>query len=181
MSRIGKLPIKIPEKVKVAVDPATALIKVEGPKGKLQLKYNTGVNVNVKDGTVLVERPNESREARSLHGLTRTLINNAVRGVSQGYEQALEITGVGFRAEVKGKQVHFALGFSHPVVFDLPEGITCEVDKQTRVVLRGVDKHLLGLTAAQVRSIRPPEPYKGKGIKYAEEKIRRKVGKQGAA
>lgn len=181
MSRIGKLPIKIPEKVKVAIDATNALVKAEGPKGKLQLKYNPQIRVSVKDGTVLVELPDDSRASRELHGLTRTIINNAVRGVSQGYEQVLEITGVGFRAEVKGKQVHMALGFSHPVVYDLPEGITCEVDKQTRVILRGVDKHLLGLTAAQVRSIRPPEPYKGKGIKYAEEKIRRKVGKQGAA
>lgn len=181
MSRIGKLPITIPEKVKVSVDPANAQIKVEGPKGKLELKYNPGVNVVVKDGVLTVERPNDSREARSLHGLTRTIIANAVRGVSEGYEQALEISGVGFRAEVKGKVLHMALGFSHPVAYDIPEGITCEVDKQTRVILRGVDKQLVGMTAAQIRAIRPPEPYKGKGIKYAEEKIRRKVGKQGSA
>jgi large subunit ribosomal protein L6 len=131
---------------------------------------------------VQVTRPDESRLAKGLHGLTRTLLRNALDGVVKGYDRTLEISGVGFKAEVKGKDIHFALGFSHPVVFKLPEGITAEVDpKQTKVTLRGVDKHLLGLTSAKIRALRPPEPYKGKGIKYAEEKVRRKEGKTGAA
>src|SRR6266496_3336812 len=147
MSRVGKMPVKIPEKVKVPV-----------------------------------ARPDESRLSKGLHGLTRTLVKNAVDGVVKGYDRGLEINGVGFKAEVKGKDINFTLGFSHPVVFRLPEGVTAEVDpKQTRVTVRGVDKHLLGLTAAKIRALRPPEPYKGKGIKYAEETIRRKEGKTGAA
>jgi large subunit ribosomal protein L6 len=129
-----------------------------------------------------VSRPDETALSKGLHGLTRTLVKNALEGVTRGYEQALEISGVGFKAEVKGKEIHLALGFSHPVVFKLPEGIAAEVDpKQTRITVRGVDKHLLGLTAAKIRGLRLPEPYKGKGIKYAEETIRRKEGKTGAA
>jgi large subunit ribosomal protein L6 len=144
--------------------------------------FNPVVKVEVDKGEVRVSRPDESRLSKGLHGLTRTLVKNALDGVTRGYEQSLEISGVGFKAEVKGKEIHFALGFSHPVVFKLPEGITAEVDpKQTRVTVRGVDKHLLGLTAAKIRDLRPPEPYKGKGIKYAEETIRRKEGKTGAA
>jgi len=180
MSRIGKLPVKIPEKVKVSVD--RTHVKIEGPKGKMAFPYNPIVKVEVANNEVSVSRPDESPKAKGLHGLTRTLVRNAIDGVLKGYERVLEISGVGFKAELKGKEIHFALGYSHPVVFQLPEGITAEVDpKQTRVTLRGVDKHLLGLTAAKVRALREPEPYKGKGIKYAEEKIRRKEGKTGAA
>jgi large subunit ribosomal protein L6 len=180
MSRIGKLPVKIPEKVKVSVD--RTLVRVEGPKGKMSFPYNPAVKVEVANNEVSVTRPDESRLAKGLHGLTRTLVRNAIDGVTKGYERVLEISGVGFKAELKGKDIHFALGYSHPVVFKLPEGITAEVDpKQTRITLRGVDKHLLGLTAAKVRALREPEPYKGKGIKYAEETIRRKEGKTGAA
>jgi large subunit ribosomal protein L6 len=180
MSRVGKLPVKIPEKVKVAVDGTT--VKVEGPKGKMSFAFNPVVKVAVDKGQVTVTRPDESRLAKGLHGLTRTMVKNAVEGVTKGYERALEINGVGFKAELKGKELHFALGFSHPVVFRLPEGITAEVDpKQTRLMVRGVDKHLLGLTAAKIRDLRAPEPYKGKGIKYATETIRRKEGKTGAA
>jgi large subunit ribosomal protein L6 len=180
MSRVGKLPVKIPEKVKVAVD--GNLVKVEGPKGKMAFPFNPRVSVAVDKGEVRVARPDESRLSKGLHGLTRTLVKNAVEGVVKGYEKNLEISGVGFKAEVKGKDVHFTLGFSHPVVFKLPDGITAEVDaKQTKVTVRGVDKHLLGLTAAKIRGLRPPEPYKGKGIKYAGEQIRRKEGKTGAA
>jgi large subunit ribosomal protein L6 len=180
MSRVGKLPVKIPEKVKVSVD--GAVVKVEGPKGKMSFPFNTRVAVAVDKGEVKVTRPDETRESRSLHGLTRTLVKNAVEGVVKGYERMLEISGVGFKAEVKGKDVHFVLGFSHPIVFRLPEGITAEVDaKQTKITVRGVDKHLLGLTAAKIRALRPPEPYKGKGIKYATEHVRRKEGKTGAA
>ncbi len=180
MSRIGKLPVKIPEKVKVSV--VGSEVKVEGPKGKMAFPFNPIVAIQVANGQVTVTRPDESRAARSLHGLTRTLVRNAVDGVTRGYDRVLEISGVGFKAEVKGKDIHFTLGFSHPVVFRLPDGITAEVDpKQVRLVIKGVDKHLLGLTAAKIRALRPPEPYKGKGIKYAEETIRRKEGKTGAA
>ena len=180
MSRIGKLPVKVPDKVKVAVTGNT--IKVEGPKGKMTFPFNPKMKIEVGAGEVKVVRPDDSRESRGLHGLTRTLVRNAVDGVTKGYEQVLEISGVGFKAEVKGKEIHFTLGFSHPVIFKLPEGITAEVDaKQTKVTVKGVDKHLLGLTAAKIRGLREPEPYKGKGIKYAEETIRRKEGKTGAA
>jgi large subunit ribosomal protein L6 len=180
MSRVGKLPVKVPEKVKVSVD--GSLVKVEGPKGKMSFPFNPLVKVEVGKGEVKVTRPDETRAAKSLHGLTRTLLRNAVDGVTKGYERNLEISGVGFKAEVKGKEIHFTLGFSHPVVFKLPEGITAEADaKQVKLTVRGVDKHLLGLTAAKIRGLRPPEPYKGKGIKYAEETVRRKEGKTGAA
>jgi large subunit ribosomal protein L6 len=180
MSRVGKLPVKIPDKVKVSV--VNGDVKVEGPKGKMQFPYNPMVKVEVAAGAVQVSRPDDSREARGLHGLTRTLVRNAIDGVVKGYERTLEISGVGFKAEAKGKEINFTLGFSHPVVFKLPDGVTAEVDaKQTRVTVRGVDKHLLGLTAAKIRALRPPEPYKGKGIKYAEETIKRKEGKTGAA
>jgi large subunit ribosomal protein L6 len=180
MSRVGKLPVKIPEKVKVSVD--GTLVKVEGPKGKMTFPFNPRVSVAVEKGEVRVARPDESRVAKGLHGLTRTLVKNALEGVVKGYEKTLEISGVGFKAEVKGKDLHFTLGFSHPVVFRLPEGITAEVDpKQTKLTVKGVDKHLLGLTAAKIRALRPPEPYKGKGIKYSNEIVRRKEGKTGAA
>jgi large subunit ribosomal protein L6 len=180
MSRVGKLPVKIPEKVKVAVSGHS--VKVEGPKGKMTFPFNPVVSVEVAGNEVKVTRPDETRLAKGLHGLTRTLLKNAVEGVTKGYERVLEISGVGFKAELKGKDINFTLGFSHPVIFKLPEGVTAEVDpKQTKVVIRGVDKHLLGLTAAKIRALRPPEPYKGKGIKYAEETVRRKEGKTGAA
>jgi large subunit ribosomal protein L6 len=180
MSRVGKIPVKIPDKVKVAVDGTT--IKVEGPKGKMAFPYNPVVKVEVEKGEVKVSRPDESRLAKGLHGLTRTLVKNALEGVTKGYERTLEISGVGFKAELKGKDIHFALGFSHPVVFKLPDGVAAEVDaKQTKITVRGADKHLLGLTAAKIRDLRGPEPYKGKGIKYANEIIRRKEGKTGAA
>ena len=180
MSRVGKLPVKVPEKVKVSVD--GNLVKVEGPKGKMSFPFNPLMSVVVDKGEVRVTRPDESRLAKGLHGLTRTLVKNACEGVVKGYERGLEISGVGFKAELKGKEILFTLGFSHPVLFKLPEGVTAEVDaKQTKLVVRGVDKHLIGLTAAKIRGLRPPEPYKGKGIKYAEEHVRRKEGKTGAA
>jgi large subunit ribosomal protein L6 len=180
MSRVGRMPVKVPEKVKVSVD--GNVVKVEGPKGKMSFPFNPTVKVEVEKGEVKVSRPDESRLAKGLHGLTRTLIKNACEGVVKGYERNLEISGVGFKAELKGKEILFTLGFSHPVLFKLPEGVTAEVDaKQTKLVVRGVDKHLIGLTAAKIRSLRPPEPYKGKGIKYAEEHVRRKEGKTGAA
>jgi large subunit ribosomal protein L6 len=174
------MPVKIPEKVKVSV--TDHVVRVEGPKGKMSFSTNPIVAIAVDKGEVTVTRPDDSRLAKGLHGLTRTLVKNAVEGVVKGYERGLEISGVGFKAEVRGKEINFTLGFSHPVVFKLPEGVTAEVDaKQTKLVVRGVDKHLLGLTAAKIRALRPPEPYKGKGIKYANEIIRRKEGKTGAA
>lgn len=180
MSRVGKIPVVIPEKVKVAVEGAT--VKVEGPKGKAAFTFDPRMKVEVSSGEVKVSRPDDSRLAKGLHGLTRTLVKNAIQGVTQGYQRTLEISGVGFKAELKGKEVNFTLGFSHPVIFKLPEGVTAEVDpKQTRVTVRSADKHLLGLTAAKIRALRPPEPYKGKGVKYAGEVVRRKEGKTGAA
>ncbi|MFY2557941.1 50S ribosomal protein L6 [Corallococcus terminator] len=186
MSRIGKLAIKLGDKTKAIV--AGQQVNFEGPKGKLSVKLPARVKVEIKDGQVNVLREDDSREARSLHGLTRTILANAAKGVSTGFERKLDIRGVGFRAEVKGKAIHFALGYSHPVVFNLPEGVTAEVDKAARtedslptvgLTLRSADKEVLGATAVNIRSLRPPEPYKGKGIKYTEERIRRKEGKTG--
>jgi large subunit ribosomal protein L6 len=179
MSRIGKLPIPIPDKVKVAIQGRE--IRAEGPKGKASLTVAERVLVRIDGKSILVERPDDERDARALHGLTRTLVNNLVTGVATGFERVLEITGVGYRAEVKGKEIHFTLGYSHPIVFPLPEGVSADVEKQTKVTIRGPDKHVLGLAAAEIRKLRKPEPYKGKGVKYAEETIRRKQGKTGAA
>ncbi|HWV37639.1 MAG TPA: 50S ribosomal protein L6 [Vulgatibacter sp.] len=179
MSRIGKKPIEIPAKVKVVLDGRR--ISAEGPKGKGSFTLGESVSVRVEGNQILVERPDDSAQARSMHGLTRSLVNNLVTGVSEGFSKTLDINGVGFRAEVKGKEVHLNLGFSHPVVFPLPEGVTAEVERQTHLTLRSADKQVLGETAAKIRSLRLPEPYKGKGIKYADETIRRKQGKTGAA
>jgi large subunit ribosomal protein L6 len=179
MSRIGKLPIEVPDKVKVALSSGKVL--VEGPRGKLQVNVDPRMSVSMKDAAIIVTRPDDERVSKSLHGLTRTLIFNAIRGVSVGYEEVLEISGVGFRAELKGKVLNLSLGFSHAVDFQMPEGVTCDVDKGTRVTLKGSDKHLVGMTASRIRQVRRTEPYKGKGVKYAGERIRRKVGKQGAS
>jgi len=178
MSRIGKQPISIPSGVKVAL--AGAEISVQGPKGKLQRVLNASVKVEVEADTVRVCPPENPRETTALQGLTRTLIANMVEGVTKGYQRILEINGVGYRAEMKGKVLALALGYSHPVEYPLPEGVSAEVDAKTnKIVLSGIDKELLGATAAKIRSFRAPEPYKGKGIKYAEERILRKAGKTG--
>ncbi len=189
MSRIGKLPVKLADKVKAAV--AGDQVNFEGPKGKISVKIpDARIKISVKDGTLQCERPNDDRKVRALHGLTRAIMANAAKGVATGWERALAIRGVGFRAEVKGKQVHFALGYSHPVVFDLPEGVTAEVGKTPRtedtlptidLTLRGVNRELVGKTAREIRALRPPEPYKGKGIKLHDETVRRKEGKTGTA
>ncbi|MFZ5468051.1 MAG: 50S ribosomal protein L6 [Myxococcota bacterium] len=189
MSRIGKLPIKLADKVKATVEGQT--VKFEGPKGKLAVKLpHPEIKAAVKDGVLSVSRPTDSRRARSLQGLTRAILANAAKGVASGWERSLAIRGVGFRCEVKGKQIHLALGFSHPVVFDLPEGVTAEVGKTPRtedslptldLTLRSADRELLGSTVVKIRALRPPEPYKGKGIKYADERVRRKEGKTGTA
>lgn len=179
MSRIGRQPIAVPDKVKLTL--GTGEMKAEGPKGKAQAKIADGITLKLEGKTLLVERKDDSPRNRALHGLTRTIVNNVVHGVSVGFERVLEITGVGYRAEIKGNEIHLTLGYSHPVVFPLPAGVTAEVEKQTKLFLRGADKVTLGETASRVRKLRGPEPYKGKGIKYAEETIRRKQGKTGAA
>jgi large subunit ribosomal protein L6 len=178
MSRIGKKPIAIPKGVQVAVKDHH--VEVQGPKGKLALTVPEPCSVQVSDGTIVVGRGAEHRTAKALHGLTRALVANMVRGVTEGFERRLEIVGIGYRAQLSGKSLTFSLGYSHPIIFPLPEGIQAEVDKQTAITLRGVDKHLVGQTAAQIRSLRRPDPYKGKGIRYADEVVRKKVGKAGA-
>ena len=175
MSRIGKLPVTIPAGVKVAVD--TDAVHVEGPKGKLHTTVPAGVNVNVEGNIVRIERRAEDRKSRALHGLTRKLIANMAQGVSQGFTRVLDINGVGYRAEVKGQEIHMTLGYSHPVIFPLPQGVTASVERQIIITLSGADRQLLGETAAKIRGLRLPEPYKGKGIKYREEFIKRKAGK----
>jgi large subunit ribosomal protein L6 len=175
VSRIGKLPITIPSGVKVAVEPKEVCL--EGPKGKLKTAVPVGVRVKVERNVVRVEREGEERKVRALHGLTRKLIANMAQGVSQGFSRVLEINGVGYRAEVKGQEIQISLGFSHPVVFSLPVGVTATVERQVIITLSSADRQLLGETAAKLRGLRPPEPYKGKGVKYREEVIRRKAGK----
>lgn len=175
MSRIGRLPVSIPNGVKVALD--ERVVRVEGPKGKLHVDLPAGIQVSVEGNLLRVSREAEERKSKALHGLTRKLIANVVQGVSSGFTRVLEINGVGYRAEVKGSELHFTLGYSHPIVFPLPPGITAIVERQVIVTLQGADRQLLGKTAAVVRSLRPPEPYKGKGVKYREEVIKRKAGK----
>jgi len=175
VSRIGKLPVTIPSGVKVAVD--SSGVRLEGPKGKLQATLPPGVDVKVEGNVVRVERRNDERKSRAIHGLTRKLIANMAHGVSQGFSRVLDINGVGYRAEVKGQEIHMTLGYSHPVVFPLPAGISASVERQIIITLTSADRQLLGETAAKIRSLRPPEPYKGKGIKYREELIKRKAGK----
>ncbi len=175
MSRIGKLPVSIPSGVTVAVEPGA--VKVSGPKGKLAAAVSPLAEVKVDGNTVTITRRDDSRDARAVHGLTRVLVSNMVTGVSTGFRRVLEINGVGYRAEAKGRSLQLALGYSHPVIFPLPDGVEAKVDKQTVITLEGPDRQVLGATASRIRELRPPEPYKGKGIKYAEEKIRRKAGK----
>lgn len=178
MSRIGKQPIPVPAKVTVAVNDRQ--VSVKGPGGQLHRTVHPLALVTVEGTAVIVKRADESRLARALHGLTRTLINNMVHGVTEGFKRELDIIGVGYRAEVKGKDLQLALGFSHPVVFAVPEGIKIQVEKQTHLVIGGADKELVGETAARIRRIRPPEPYNGKGVRYSNEVIKKKVGKTAA-
>jgi large subunit ribosomal protein L6 len=179
MSRIGKLPIPVPSGVDVSLD--ERVVTVKGPKGTLSHTVAAPITVDRSDdGTLAVTRPDDERESRSLHGLTRTLIANMVTGVTDGYEKRLEIVGVGYRVLSKGPtQLEFQLGYSHPIVFDAPEGITFTVDGPTRLGVAGIDKQLVGEVAANIRKLRKPEPYKGKGVRYAGEVVRRKVGKAG--
>jgi large subunit ribosomal protein L6 len=178
MSRIGKLPIAVPSGVDVAIDDAQVTVK--GPKGTLSHVVAAPITVERNDGVLDVKRPDDERQSKALHGLTRTLINNMVVGVTEGFEKRLEIVGVGYRVLSKGPtQLEFQLGYSHPIVFDAPEGITFSVDGPTRLGVAGIDKQLVGEVAANIRKLRKPEPYKGKGVRYAGEHIRRKVGKAG--
>ena len=177
MSRIGRLPIDIPAGVTVSVSGRE--VSVKGPKGELELTIAQPLEVSVEENQVLVTRPDDERESRSLHGLTRTLINNNIIGVTQGYTKGLEVVGTGYRVAQKGSAIEFALGFSHPVLIDTPAGITLTVEGNNKVTVSGIDKQAVGEAAANIRKIRKPEPYKGKGVRYAGEVVRRKAGKSG--
>ena len=179
MSRVGKKPIPVPNGVKVTVNGDS--VDVEGPKGKLQQMFPSVVRFELSDGQLHAQLVNEGdKSLRKFHGLARSLVANAVHGVSEGFKKELDIVGIGYRAEVKGQTVVFALGYSHPVVFDIPSGIEITVDKQTHIVVRGIDRQLVGQVAADMRSLRKPDPYKGKGVRYTGEVLKKKVGKTGA-
>lgn len=175
MSRVGLKPITLPEKVAVKVDGAK--VQVEGPKGKLDFELPAGITLKADDGSVVVSRAAETRELRALHGTARSLVNNMIIGVSQGFTKDLEIHGVGLRAAVKGKELDLSLGRSHPLLHPIPSGLTVTVNENTKIKVEGIDKQLVGQFAAEVRGYYPPEPYKGKGVRYADERVRRKEGK----
>mgnify|MGYP000852008833 CR=1 FL=1 len=177
MSRIGKMPVAVPSGVDIKIEGST--LKVKGSKGELARSFSDRVALDLSDGTLTVSRVDDSREARALHGLTRALVFNMVTGVAEGFTKTLEIHGVGYRAAMKGSGIEFQLGFSHPVVVTAPEGITFEVTSPTKFAVSGIDKQLVGEVAANIRKIRKPEPYKGKGVRYAGEVVRRKAGKAG--
>lgn len=177
MSRIGKKPIEIPNGVDVKIDGNTVTVK--GSKGEISKSFSKDMKIEINDGVLTVERPNENKEIKAIHGLTRTLINNMIIGVTEGYSKQLEIIGTGYRAAKKGKVLSLNLGFSHPLELEDPEGIEVEVPSANSIIVKGVDKQLVGSYAAKIRSYREPEPYKGKGVKYIDEHVRRKVGKTG--
>lgn len=179
MSRVGKQPIKVPSGVKVEVKDSA--IRVEGPKGKLTYKIPQGVSVKLDAGQLAIENNNSAENSRALHGLVRTLVHNMVHGVSQGFSRELEIVGVGYRAQTKGNVLNLTLGYSHPIDYKLPEGVQAKVDGNTKVTISGADKMLVGLVAAKIRSFKEPEPYQGKGVRYANETIIRKQGKAAGA
>lgn len=178
MSRIGKLPVEVPAGVEVTIGEGN-LVTVKGPKGTLTRKMADDMNIAVEAGQIVVTRPSDLKRHKALHGLTRTLLNNMVIGVTKGYEKVLEINGVGYRAAKSGKKLTLTLGYSHPVEMTDPEGIETVLEGQNKITVKGIDKEKVGQFAAEIRTKRPPEPYKGKGIKYADETIRRKVGKTG--
>lgn len=175
MSRIGKQPIPVPSGVEVQIDGSS--VRVKGPKGELSGTFNEDMEILLEDGVITVGRPSDNRTHRSLHGLTRSLIANMVTGVSEGFSKNLEIVGVGYRAQLKGSDLELALGFSHPVLVKAEPGITFEVPAPTRITVRGIDKQRVGQVASEIRDFRPPEPYKGKGVRYEGEYVRRKLGK----
>lgn len=177
MSRIGKKEIEIPKGVEVNVEGNSVFIK--GPKGSLRKTFSIEMNIRKEDGVIHVIPSHEGKDTSALHGLTRTLISNMIDGVTKGYEKTLEVSGVGYRAQVQGKNILLSLGFSHQITYPLPEGVNAAVDKQTVITLKGIDKELIGQVAANIRGLRSPEPYKGKGIKYKEERIVKKAGKAG--
>lgn len=178
MSRIGRLPITIPKGVEVKIDGTT--VHVKGPKGEMEQTFSSSMAFEVENGTIVVKRASDNRFDRSAHGMTRALLNNMVVGVSTGFERILEVNGVGYRAEVQGQNLVLYVGYSHPVTMEPPKGISFETDAKTRQIkVKGYDKQMVGQVAADIRKVRPPEPYKGKGIKYLEEKLRRKAGKAG--
>jgi large subunit ribosomal protein L6 len=178
MSRIGKKPIAIPKGVTVKVDGMA--VDVKGPKGQLRQPLPPGINAVVEDGQLVTRKSAETRELDKFHGLARSLVNNAVLGVTEGFKKELDIVGVGYRAEVKGKQVVFALGYSHPIVFDVPAGIDIAIEKQTHITVTGVDRQLVGQVAANLRHLREPDPYQQKGVRYTGEQLKKKAGKTGA-
>jgi large subunit ribosomal protein L6 len=177
MSRIGRLPVVVPKGVDVTIDGRS--VSVKGPKGTLSLEVAEPIEVNQSDGVITVTRPNDEGSVRALHGLSRTLVANMVTGVTEGYSKTLEIVGVGYRVQAKGDGVEFSLGYSHPVPVTPPDGVTLRVETPTRLVVEGIDKQQVGEVAANIRKLRKPDPYKGKGVRYAGEQIRRKVGKAG--
>jgi large subunit ribosomal protein L6 len=179
VSRIGKKPVAIPQGVKVEIKDHTVF--VEGPKGKLNFTFSLRINVIVKDALAVVTRVQNTKNDRALHGLTRALINNMIKGVTEGYIKEMEIIGVGFKAQVQGNTLNMLLGFSHPVDYPIPEGIKIETPKPTQIVIRGIDKEKVGQVASEIRAVYPPEPYKGKGVRFAGEYIKKKVGKAAAA
>jgi large subunit ribosomal protein L6 len=176
VSRIGKQPVPIPDTVTVSIEPE--LVRVNGPRGELTQHVSREMQIEQEDGELIVKRPTDRGEHRALHGLTRSLIANMVQGVTEGFEKRLEIQGVGYRAQLKGKNIELAVGYSHPVTVEAPDGIEFEVPTPTQIVVRGNDKQVVGEVAARIRKVRPPEPYKGKGIRYAGEYVARKVGKR---
>lgn len=178
MSRIGKKPITLPKGVEVKQEGETVVVK--GPKGTLKAPLAPGISMKVESGELSLLRENEDRKTRAFHGLTRALVANNVTGVTEGFKKELDIVGVGYRAEIKGKQVVFALGYSHPVVFDVPPGIEVAIDKQTHITVTGVDRQLVGQVAANIRRLRKPDPYKQKGVRYTGEVLKKKTGKTGA-
>jgi large subunit ribosomal protein L6 len=179
MSRIGKRPVEVPKGVDVSVQDKT--VRVKGPKGDLTFDIHPELTVRMDDGTVQVDRPSDSAQHKALHGLTRTLIANMVNGVTEGYQKALEIQGVGYKAEKSGKGIKISVGFSHTVQYDAPPGITIDLPNPTTIVIKGADKQMVGQVASEIRAVRPPEPYKGKGIRYQGEQVRRKAGKTAGA
>jgi large subunit ribosomal protein L6 len=179
MSRVGKMPVPIPDKAKLSYE--NRVLTVQGEKGKLTRSIHPAVDLKIEDGVLKVVPLKDKRTSRALQGMTRSLVANMIAGVTQGFERTLIINGIGYRAEMKGKSIILNVGYSNPVQFDLPEGVAADIDRNTIIKLSSIDKEKLGLVAAAIRKIRPPEPYKGKGIKYAEERIRRKAGKAGAA